>query len=510
MKLEISNWLGGISFSDRLGREGSYFIGKAVNPFNTSFPGYLCPGPEPTTITNTVTGVVSSKVDAVNNKGYFVGGSNPGKITQLNLVTELATFGTEYPHNISNTAHAGHSASAGEDCIIYPVSSTHYLLYSWNDNTDGDVGRVGLSGALTFDDDFLSSASASGAKLTGGVSMPHPMLEWGESGFLYIADGRNLHQFDGQTGANGTFTANKFQLPYGWVITSLFDANDFIGICAKYFMGTTWSWGNSYKGRTTVFFWDGVSSSYNKRISVEDPQIKASGNLNGEFYIFTLDANGKGNIKRFDGNRFIREELIETNVSTETTGHYPASYGSVIVHNNMFLIGTKDLGNLFMYGSPKEGISKALINLISFTATNTEISAPIHGLALYFGTYNSDSGNYGIRKASLTGTDSARIIYKSLYYELPQKARINYAKLYFRALTSGQGDDVFLDYDYGAGNQQLGNISFAEDGGTTVKKLSGKNIECNNFRIVIQKDEGAGIKYGKIIIDYDILENSPK
>ena len=46
-KLEISNWLEGISFSDRLGKEGSYYIGTAVNPYNPLAIGYLSPGPEP-------------------------------------------------------------------------------------------------------------------------------------------------------------------------------------------------------------------------------------------------------------------------------------------------------------------------------------------------------------------------------------------------------------------------------------------------------------------------------
>ena len=94
--------------------------------------------------------------------------------------------------------------------------------------------------------------------------------------------------------------------------------------------------------------------------------------------------------------------------------------------------------------------------------------------------------------------------YKSLYYEFPSQARLNYIEAYFKTLEAGQGDDILIEKDYKK-SKQIGSISHTTSGRVEVKQLSAKNITCNNFRLVVQPDEGAGIKYGKFIIDYDIL-----
>ena len=518
-KLDINNWLGGISFSDRLGKEGSYFVGRSINPHNTANFGYLCPGAEPTNITSTISQVASGVLDNYNNKLYLLEASTG--IRQYNLIGSRFTWGTVYPHTISNT---GSNLPVGEDITIYPIGDTNYLLYAWlgYNTTQTTVGKVKLSPTSSndFDEDFMAKEPAGASYFSGAQTspnFPHPMLKWGSSGFLYIGDGRNLHQFDGQTGANGTLTKNKFQLPRFWVITSLFDAGEFIGITARYNPSSTWIQA-LYGNETAVFFWDGTSSQFTKRVNVEDIEIVASKNLNGEFYIFGINLLSEGTIRKWDGARFVLEKIISKNVNYASYSSTRASlrrFRDVDIFQNMLIFtagiprstpGIGD-GDIYLYGSSKEEIPKSLFHFGRAIAGTNVVPYAIFITYdyIYVSSYNPDVGIYYFSKLSPTGVNATDFLYKSLYYEFPQTARINSVTLYFKELSGSQGDDVLIDYDYGIGNKHLGNISHAEDGDITSKELSGKNILCDNLRIVIQPDEGAGIKYGKISIDYDLI-----
>jgi hypothetical protein len=519
-KIELSQFLGGISFSDRLGREGSYFIGRAANPTNPLYEGYLTAGPAPILVSTTPTDVSAMVENQINiaNEVYFIDKTADAKIHKYNIGSGNLSSSGVWPHTIYSTG-----STRGEDVKIYPVGTTPYLFYSYNgySTTQGQVGRYDLSS--TFDDDFLAKEP------TGANSIqdeyPHPMLEWGTSGYLYIADGRYLHQFDGQTGANGTFTHRKFALPFGYIITSLFDAEGFIGMTAVYYpkaltIGASWS--IDYAQGSAVFFWDGVSNSFNKKVPVEDKVLVASQSIAGEYRVFGKNWLNQGTIRKWNGNSFELVEIIRSNVAYGTGPNrfdrYPTSFGMVSKYKNMSLIsadlGNAGYGDVFLYGSPKPGISSALYHIaIADTSSAASPAAFGHGIAACSGSIilmsmGNSSGNF-FKRFAFDTADNDYFQYKSLYYEFPQRARINYVKCHFQTLASGQGDDVLLDLDYGKNQIHAGNISYAKDGAITEKKL-GVNRECDNFRVVIQKDEGAGIKYGKIVINYDLLEGDIK
>jgi len=514
-KLVLDNFLGGLSVSDRLGKEGSYYVGKAVFPLNLDYKGYLAPGPSPTTLTNTVSRISSMEVDSgsVTNQLRLYAIERDDKIHQIDPVFLHWTNGTEYPHTISSTAHgANHAPVKGEDVKIYPVGSTHYLFYSWNDNTDGDVGRVELSGTLNFDDDFMSSEPAGASLLS--KSYPHPMLEWGESGYLYIADGRNLHQFDGQTGANGTFTANKFQLPVGWTITSLFDAGDYIGITALYIPNTSWSW-PSYlsKARAAVFFWDGTTSQFNKRVYIEDPQIRASVSLGGDFYIFGTSLDGYGTIRQWDGSSFRLVQIIRSN-GADYPNRTVKGYGDVDAWRNSLIFGSHNgsvgRGEIFLYGSTEPGLPKGLFHFANGPNNSSASIYAVKAVAdrIFFNNYSHSAAKYGLSHLYVNAANNPNFLYKSLYYEFPQKVRINYIVAYFTTLSSGQGDDISIETDYGKETIKIGDISYEKDGAINTKRMSGKNTNCRAFRLIVQPDEGAGVKYSKFIVDYDFVPDN--
>ncbi|HDY66402.1 MAG TPA: hypothetical protein ENH85_01275 [Candidatus Scalindua sp.] len=510
-KLVIDNWLGGISFSDRLGREGSYFIGRAVNPINPFHLGYLCPGPLPVLISSTPTEVSSITVDDNKDKAYLLEGIRGGatKLHMYNFNSGNMSSTGDWPHSVPNS---------GEDTTIFQIGTTSYLLYSYYNN----VGRATLvndgGGARNFNDIFLSTNPAGASSLTG--DMPHPMLRWGESGFLYIADGRSLHQFDGQTGDHGTLTTGRLQLPVGWIITSLFDAGEYIGITAKYMPSPH---AVERRQKTEVFFWDGTSSSFNLRKPISDKQIIASIAKDGEYFTFGVDDLEQGTIKKFDGARFVSQDIMRTNRAVGTTItkfarriEYGAvrGYRSVDTIHNMIIFGAslESDADIFLYGSPQEGLPPALFNLSPPNLTDVT-QTKVFAIKVSKGDeilFSAQAGavNY-FSKISLADANNPYFLYKSFYFEFPKRTRINYVKCHFKALASGEGDDILLDLDYGNRQIHAGNISYAEDKAITEKRLGVKK-NCDNFRLVIQPDEGVGIKYGKIIVDYTLLETDVK
>jgi len=508
-QITINNFLGGIAPSDRLGKEGSYYSGKATDP--TREIGYLQPGFAQAQLAKSTDSpqvlskyINSTTIDPKNSKLYLI--ENWTELHQATLAGVLVDNDpTTYPHTIGDnvTGHGGHTTHSGEDVIIYPIGTTHYLFYSWNDSVDGDVGKAALTGAPGFEDDNLSNTITSGAVLRKDV--PHPMLEWQENGMLYIANGKDLVEIDGQTGANGTADMTSFSLPEGWVVTALFPAGDLIGICATYVPGSfTWN----RRARCAVFFWDGSSTKWAKKVLIPDSQIRAAINLNGEYYIFTYDSTfSRGLIRKWDGTRFALEQVIRDNVST--TVACPLTFGCVDEYKNCILFSVGDYARLHLYGSPEPGLPKGLYSIAIPEGTG----ANLYGYAvvnsdgnIIFSSYDyTSSGPYYLTKYS-SGYEKD-FLYKSLYYEFNQKIRINYVRLYFKTLTSGADDDIKIETNYGDTTTTLGSISYAADGAIEYKRFN-KILTCHNFRVIIDTDEAnstTGIQYSKIIVDYDFI-----
>jgi len=501
MQLIINNWLGGLSPSDILGKEGSYFLGEQADP--TREIGYLEPGKAGTTLAKSndtpalIANYINSiKVDSSNTKVYLFESS-----TKLHQATYAGVLANDayYPHTITS--------GVGEDLILYPIGSTHYLFYSWNDSTDGDVGRVDLGATPTFDDDFMSTVPADAAVLTKAT--PHPMMEWQENGMLYIANGRYLTELDGQTGANGTFDPTAFTLPEGWKITALFPAGDLIGICASYTTGA-WSW-TGYTVRSAVFFWDGSSTKWTRKVIVPDDEIRAAQSLNGSHYIFTKsNSSASGYIRKWDGQGFALVQKIQDNSTLASRS--PRGYGCVTTYQNFLVFSTDFYGKVFLYGSPEVGVAPALYQIgkaggVAGTDQFAYAVAVVGG-AIWLSSKDDSESVYYLQKYS-TGYDK-NFVYKSLYYEFPHKIRINYVRAYFKTLASGADDDIKIETNYGDTTTTLGSVSYALDGALEYKRFN-KILTCHNFRVIIDTDEAnatTGIKYGKVVVDYDYIGDS--
>lgn len=503
-KIILDNWLGGIAPSERMGAAGSYYQGNSINPIADI--GYLTAGAKAQAVDNSgdavplvAASINAATVDAANGDVYLM--ERGAKLHQYDIVTTTLVGAGSFPHSITN--------AIGEDVIIYPVGSTQYLFYSWSDGTDGDVGRYDLSS--TFDDDYMSTVPASGAALLKTV--PHKMMEWSENGNLYITNGRNLVEFDGQTGANGTMDATKFQLPVGWVMTDLFNAGEYIGITAVFNTAATWSW-TGRRTRAAVFFWDGVSTKWVKKVDVADAEIRAAQNINGVYRIFGRSAKGEGTIRDWDGNRFKLKQIIRPYYSAAAADRrYVEGYGCVDELNGLSIFtgtnGGVGKGEIFMYGSIEPGMPEALYQVSQAeTVTQTQgWGIVVTNNEVLFSMYDQGNTTYYISKFSHSAwaTDDPKMVYKSLYLDFPYRIKINFVKLLFKPLVSGNDDDIQIETDYGNATTTLGSVSFAIDTAVESKRFNNKII-CNAFRVIIDTDDSngnGGINYSKIIVDYE-------
>lgn len=345
-------------------------------------PGYLMPGSYGTDMT-TVSVVDGILRDASVNSSvaYPIGGA---KLHKLDLTNDTFTNAGAWPHTI--TPH-GHSGASGQGTAIYYVGAVKYLFYSWNDATDGDVGRYDLS--ATFDDDYMSTVAASGAALT--LAVPHPMVV-GTDDLLYIANGNKLAGFDGQTGANGTFYAAKLTLPKDYVITSFAKLGDALVIYAYKGAGDAGS-SSYYRSETTAFFWDYLSEDPYKSEPLQGNYVNGGFSYQGTVGCFVQGrsaytySNKYSSLLLFDGSKFQTVATFTDNIPY---------HGGVEVADEV--IYWNSAGVIYQYGSPHPGFKKVLGRLTEVIGGTTTggLLRNFGGAALYASAGTSTDG--GLQK----------------------------------------------------------------------------------------------------------------
>ena len=198
-------------------------FGQSFDPYRNL--GSLSPGFNPISVPN-ATVIQNFLRQGVVNGDYLYVIENGPRIQRVSM--NLITFPVTTPAFHTISAHGGHTDVVGNDMTLYTanVSGTPTLcaFYSWNDNTDWDVGRYTFS---AFDDDFMTTVPAgtllSGATtptLASGQSSTHP-LAVGHDDVLYIGDNSYVHAYDGNQGTNGTFAIEALKLPSGFRVTAM-------------------------------------------------------------------------------------------------------------------------------------------------------------------------------------------------------------------------------------------------------------------------------------------------
>ena len=345
---------------------GSQLAGaKGFNPYRKigyAAPGYLAQDPaDYAELDNEL------KSGAVNgDKIYAVGNGDElvrFEIAAVPIVTKATDAGATWPYQIAG----GTNSPVGEDIVVYNASvggtDATRLFYSYNTSADWNIGMYDFANAP--DDDFMTAVSAGGGDLPGaaGKDVPHPMIN-GKDDILYVGDRNFVHEYDGGTGANGTFSEEVLTLPRGYVVKSFARYPDYLVIFAYKASGSS----SYYQGQVVAFFWNYLDLDPTSVQELNDNYVGEAFEYQGTVGVFTqgrtndLENGGNRNSKLqlFDGSKFKTIETFDSNVPER---------GGVVVNGDMIMWNSE--GIQYSYGSPFEGMDKVLNKLAKGSTSNT-------------------------------------------------------------------------------------------------------------------------------------------
>jgi len=413
-----------------------FAFARNVDPMRS--PGYIQPGCTGANATNN--SVIDGYLkNAVPNGlvAYAIGGA---KLHEITISSNTVTNAGAWPHTI--TPH-GHASADGQDVALYYIGSTKYLFYSWNDNTDGDVGRFDLS--ATFDDDWMSTVPASGAVLS--KDYPHPMIV-GDDDILYIANGKNLASFQGQTGANGTFNPSALDLPNDYVITSFAKLPTYLVIYAYKSIAGTGT--NFYRSVATAFIWDYVSDSFTRAYDLDGNYVAGGFNYNGSVGCFVqgnspeLGSNKLSRLMLFNGSEFESKFRFRQNIP---------QWGSVeVISNCIYWLSGLSGGSsvIYQFGSPYEEFDNKFNYISEAGGESTGMLRELSSGSLFVSSGTTTSG--GLQKFAGTGyASNSQFTTPNVNLSFPEnsQARAKTIKIYWGNVSTTHTVTVNLLTDRG-------------------------------------------------------------
>ena len=323
-------WAPDMSGSNTVGVEappGYYSKSVAMSPFRPGRIGQLSAGEVFTALQDSGGRVTALPLNAVvDSSGEAFAILANARVVQFGVGDNVIDA-----HNA--TAHGAHSGLSGEDILAYKNATDEYVLYSFNDATDGDVGRRTKTGGA-YVDNWLSTLATqtNGSALTAGV--PHKMRT-GPDGVIYITNGQYLAAH----APNTTEVDYKaLNLGYGFVATALDVDGPYLKISG--YQATTFITSFS-RSESRAWFWDCTpGASYNFVIDLEDNYASAL-IANGRYsYAFTNGRSNTTKIKAQAGNYY--QTLFESAQIGE-----PPRPGSVEIYQGMVHYAPKNGSQLF-------------------------------------------------------------------------------------------------------------------------------------------------------------------
>ena len=348
---------------------------------------------------------------------------------------------------IAFSAAAVHASPVGEDIITFNISGTEYVLYSYNDATDGDVGRITVVAnnsytAADFNDAWFSSATG-GALLN--KSVPHPMII-GDDQKLYIADLASSGTLSKlwQVSDTGTITSYTTVVPRNYAIRAFAKTGLQLIIFANKIKGS--SSGVNEKGDAIAIFWDGSSQDPDIIYNLNDNEVTAGFNFGGIIGCFTTGRSNefasigyRSKLQIFEGGRFIPK----FNFSQSTPG-----YGGFDIVNNMLCWNSG--GVVYSYGSPYPELPVRVNSINIGASTSNGFLKSLNGLEIYLST--GSAGNNEVFKQAATHYASAA--WKGLNAEpiFPEGKRGKVEQIevcFYEAASSGRAITLTLDTNFG-------------------------------------------------------------
>jgi hypothetical protein len=492
-KLILNNWSKGQVNSEIKKEDGTYASSYGIDLYRN--PGYLLPAYN-FTGTNDITpsdlNQLIKDIVVYNDKVYLLGASD--------RIWGMSDVGTFYNNAAGFTSGGvGHGyydfgSTVGESLAIYPIQGVNKLFYFIrNGSTAGDIGMYNLTD--TFDDDWGSTIPANAGVLQS--SSGYPNIVWNAK--LWFGNGQYVGKLDGTVGANGTLTLQTLDLGLNWRVTSLFPSEGNIGICANR---------TDIYGCSAIFFWDGASVSYSYKIDLRCKKIMASGVNSGVILLIMQDELDKVSYSLLSGNSISMPKNIAIDISGTKQYLGKISNYRIDSFRGKFLC---PLG---------EDVNNSVPSVISYINLDGTLSIPYllsSASGSFSGTANqvsdgkiyasySNGTDYKLVSIS-TGNCTAN--FKDGYTDFGQRVSLNYIKVYFKSLASGDSATLTLNTNYGTSNSiQMdgGVISYALDGAITSKKFDLGGITCHSVAPVINWTAG-GMTISKIVLDYNFLED---
>jgi len=412
-----------------------------VDPFRNI--GYIGPAFNPVAVTNAFTVLGDDQdypigITTYNSDYSFIlteGNYGTAKLLKYNNAgTPSIDNGATYPHEI---AHGAHTSIKGSDCIAYRhnLGSATRLsyFYSFNDNTDWDVGTMRLTGSFDeFNDDFMSTIPAThlaGTDLTGGKSYPHPMCV-GADDVLYIGSGNYVHAYDGKQGADGTFQSQVLTLPQGFVITCFLKSTENLLIGGYYRLDETDI--NKLHNEAGVYVWNYLDQDITQHIPCDDGYLVNLVNWRG--YITAITAgyySNRGNVrvKLLIGDFF-------KNVADIPTRYIPIKNGVDIAGNTLFINSN---AKIFTVGNDIADDSYE-VNQLSYAPGYTSDVSSIVKIMVWSISRRMLTGNNSELSTHLSGYLEAGYYLSNLvepYFPQGMQGRVKSVDVYFKEDVSG-------------------------------------------------------------------------
>ena len=494
--------------------------------------GYAAPGFSPTdvtTVSQVDTKMRKMVVDDDNSSGQVAYGITAGdgaatdarvlKLGTLSADPPVMSAAGNFPHTIAvSGVHAGDDNLVGWDIVSYTTNvtstATKGIFYSWGDDVDWDVGfyNIGTDG---FDDDFMSGVPTSalaGVDLTDGQGVEHPMIV-GDDDILYMGSGRQLHGFDGATGADGTFQSQVLTLPTDYVIQSFAKIENFLVIFAyKKGAGTS----SFFLREAKAFFWDYLSLDPTRIIDLNDNFVSESFSYKGTVGCFTQGRRtdpGQGKPSKlliYDGNTFVPVVSFKENAPIR---------GGVVVEGDRIMWLTSDGSSSFVYswGSPFAGFPTGLNKLTSGSGSSNGALATITGTLQVASTGTTTSG--GLQEISNTSRfNSSAIVATSLAepdLAFNQRARAKRVTIRYEGVSSGGRDlDLALVDRFGTSTTIITNkatVAASNKHETFTYDVNGASLPFfDSLKCVLEWGSGSAATAAPMVksveVEYEIVE----
>jgi hypothetical protein len=486
----------GLSFSNR-NEEGKYSVGDLIDPFRDW--GYLKPALSGTTITvESVAGGTFKDIARYSSTiSYAI------TATKLHQISS-GVLNTASPWNVSGAGYAFTGIGNGISVVQYvaKVGGVLDTLTFYIGETKAGMYQT----PTTFDDDWLNTIPASAAVFSHtGTGVEHPYTIW--KNMLFIGDGRYVVRYDGQTGDNGTYTAQYFDVGWQWLVKGFFKHENYLGILVR---------GVYSPELSEIILIDGSSTTEAVRRIQINEKISSGVNLGNTLVFIAEDMSGKCWIKELGekGLEPIIEIRIEnaTTIGTLDTFSAPTRFSEIDIYDGKIAFGCKTGTTSFVFVFGRKDGSSPYILSKPFSVSGQTITCVkwIDSGTLYVGSYTGTT--YYLQKFTTTNATSA--VLKFPFKDLGQKVKINYIKYYFKStgtnngLASSDNLTAGLDIDYGTTvtlGIGTGNISYTKDGAVTSKKFI-VGTQCHAFRPTLTWTEG-GTAISKICVDYSFISD---